>query len=229
MGLKRMIWRSTGAGLVIDTVKNIKEEGAIGSGLKRVVKENICEDNPITSRIYKIVHKGTRQREASGQIEEKTYSEEIAKAISQFLEKDDWEYFWDEENGVFSFGLKINKEIKTIDYLILVNKDSYTVNGYVTVGGNADDPEMMAELAEFICRANSGLLCGNFELDYVDGTVTYKTYTYCEDMTVSQANISHSIFTIVGMFQKYGKGILDVISGKLSALDAIDECEEKEE
>ena len=48
-------------------------------------------------------------------------------------------------------------------------------------------------------------------------------------MTVSQANISYSIFTIVGMFQKYGKGILDVISGKLSALDAIDECEEKEE
>ena len=53
MGLKRMIWRSTPTGAVVDVLKNIREEGGISAGLKRTMKENVCEDNPITSRIYK--------------------------------------------------------------------------------------------------------------------------------------------------------------------------------
>ncbi len=53
MGLKRMLWRSTGIGRTIDTIKNIADEGSLIEGVKRTVKEDYCEDNPITSTIYK--------------------------------------------------------------------------------------------------------------------------------------------------------------------------------
>ena len=35
MGLKRGLWRSTGIGRTIDTVKNIVDEGSISGGVKR--------------------------------------------------------------------------------------------------------------------------------------------------------------------------------------------------
>ena len=40
MGIKRFIWRSTSAGRIIDTVRNIADEGSITSGLKRTYKED---------------------------------------------------------------------------------------------------------------------------------------------------------------------------------------------
>lgn len=46
MGLKRMIWRSTGIGRAIDTIRNVVDERSLVDGVKRTVKEDYCEDNP---------------------------------------------------------------------------------------------------------------------------------------------------------------------------------------
>lgn len=54
MGLKRLIWRSTSIGRTIDTLKNIVDEGSVIDGVKRTVKEDICEDNPIGKVIYEV-------------------------------------------------------------------------------------------------------------------------------------------------------------------------------
>lgn len=56
MGIKRFLWRSLSAGRAIDTIRNIVEEGGIGDGLKRTIKEDFCEDNPFTSKIYQAGH-----------------------------------------------------------------------------------------------------------------------------------------------------------------------------
>lgn len=53
MGLKRYFWRMFGPGMTIDMIKNSLEEGNPVEGIKRTVRETVCEDNPITSRIYK--------------------------------------------------------------------------------------------------------------------------------------------------------------------------------
>lgn len=223
MGLKRMIWRSTPTGAVVDVLKNIREEGGISAGLKRTMKENVCEDNPITSRIYKKMN-GKKKRTFIS--EEKSYSETIEKVIKKFLDGDDWKYSFDEEKGVFSFGLCMDGEIKKIDYLILVCEDSYIVYGNCSVGVNMNDKVTVANLAEFICRVNCGLPYGNFEFNYTDGTVTYKSDIYCKDIEVSDAVVEHSIYVISSMFENYGKGLLNVISGKLSPQDAIPEWKE---
>jgi len=52
MGLKRALWRSTGTGRIIDTVKNIIDEGNVVDGIKRTVKEDITEDNLVGKAIY---------------------------------------------------------------------------------------------------------------------------------------------------------------------------------
>ena len=54
MGLGRFLWRATGIGHRIDTVKNIVEEGSIVKGVKKTIKEDFCEDNPVTAHVYNV-------------------------------------------------------------------------------------------------------------------------------------------------------------------------------
>lgn len=46
------------------------------------------------------------------------YSNEIANVVKQFLTDDDWHYSFDEERGIFDFGLRVRSKIQKIKYLI---------------------------------------------------------------------------------------------------------------
>lgn len=52
MGLKRGLWRSTGIGRTIDTVKNIVDEGSISGGVKRMIKSQRIISKIIAESIY---------------------------------------------------------------------------------------------------------------------------------------------------------------------------------
>lgn len=74
MGLKRGLWRSTSIGRTIDTVKNIVDEGSISGGVKRMIKEDLTEDNPLGKMIYdsgRYDGKKERYEEASAEYEHK--------------------------------------------------------------------------------------------------------------------------------------------------------------
>ena len=85
MGLKRMLWRNTGLGMAIDTIKNIVEEDGVMEGVKRTAKDYVCEDNPITSSVYrsgKYDGKLEGYEEASGE-----YKEKLLKQADEFLKQ----------------------------------------------------------------------------------------------------------------------------------------------
>lgn len=85
MGLKRLIWRNTGIGRTIDTVKNIVDEGGIIAGVKRTVKEDICEDNPIGKVIYEV---GEDDGKKSGYVKASAeYEKKLLKQADLFLEQ----------------------------------------------------------------------------------------------------------------------------------------------
>ncbi len=54
MKLGRFLWRSTSIGHSIDTIKNIVEEGSLVGGIKKTIKEDFCEYDPITSHVYNL-------------------------------------------------------------------------------------------------------------------------------------------------------------------------------
>lgn len=70
----------------------------------------------------------------------------------------------------------------------------------------------MAIMAEFICRANYGLKNGNFELDMRDGEIRYKSFVDCEGLTPTTEMVRNSIHCPAAMFDRYGDGIVDIIS-----------------
>lgn len=145
------------------------------------------------------------------------YSAAIALAINQFLTQDDWHFSFDEEDGIFSFNLTMQNKLKKVVYKVRVRDDSYTVY----TGMPLDATDCKAEMAEFLTRANYGLINGNFEMDYRDGEIRYKIHIPCEDMLPSQAVIKRSIYTPAAMFDRYGNGIVAVLFGMQSPEEAV--------
>lgn len=159
-------------------------------------------------------------------MKEKTYSETIANAIKSYLKEDDWHFSFDEEKGLFKFDLTLSRgKIKNINYLIDVEDDEYIVYAAAPIGADEEDKKMMANMAEFICRANYGLPRGNFELDMRDGEVRFKCFVDCDGITPTSEMVQHSIHCPAAMFKRYGSGIVDIIFRNATAKDAIEQCE----
>lgn len=158
-------------------------------------------------------------------MKERIYSKDIATEINTFLKKDDWHFSFDEQRGVFKFGLSLKSKLKTVNYLIHVKEDEYIVYAISPIGADEDDKKMMSSMTEFVCRANYGLKNGNFELDMRDGEVRFKCFVDCEDIIPSTGVIRNSIHCPAAMFKQYGDGIIDVIFGNASAEEAIAKCE----
>lgn len=155
----------------------------------------------------------------------RTYSNNIANAINNFLTEDDWHFSFDDQRGLFKFGLNLKGRIKKVSYIVDVKDDEYVVYAISPLGADEDDEKMMATMAEFICRANYGLKNGNFELDMRDGEIRYKCFVDSEGITPTTEMVRNSIHCPAAMFDRYGAGIVDIIFGNSTAKDAIAKCE----
>lgn len=78
-----------------------------------------------------------------------------------------------------------------------------------------------APMAEFITRANYGLVVGNFEMDYEDGEVRYKTSLDVEDTEVTMQLLRHIVFANVTTMDRYLPGILAVVAGAKTPEEAV--------
>ena len=81
-------------------------------------------------------------------------------------------------------------------------------------------------VAEFLTRANYGMLIGNFELDWMDGEIRFKTTISVEGDRPSSTLMKELVYTNVLMMDMYLPGILRVLYGDVSPAEAIAEIEE---
>lgn len=153
------------------------------------------------------------------------YNPEIADAIRNFLDEADWHYSFDEENGIFRFGIRLPGKMKHVQYAVVIYERDYNVYAISPLAADLDDPEQMRQMAEFICRANYGLRDGNFEMDFNDGELRYKCYMNCNGAFPTKNMVSASVYRPFTMFKSYNKGILQILFAGMSAADAIELCE----
>lgn len=157
------------------------------------------------------------------------YSNELANLVKKFLVDDDWHFSFDENTGVFEFGLRIKSKIQKINYIVDVHEDEIVVYGMCPIGVDHNGSNMLAQMAEFLCRANYGLKNGCFELDFRDGEIRYKSFIDCEDVMPSNEVIKNSIHCTAAMFKRYAPGIVDIIFSGSSAEEVIAKCEKSPE
>ena len=80
-------------------------------------------------------------------------------------------------------------------------------------------------MAEFLTRANYGLIIGNFELDFNDGEVRFKTSIDVEGYELTSALIKQMVYANVLTFDKYLPGVMKVMYSEVNPLDAVNEIE----
>jgi hypothetical protein len=87
------------------------------------------------------------------------------------------------------------------------------------------EPRRLA-IAEFITRANYGMIIGNFEMDFSDGELRYKTSVDLAGGTaLTQPMIKPLVYTNVLMMDKYLPGVMEILYGEVSPEQAIRKIE----
>ena len=154
------------------------------------------------------------------------YSTKIADAIQEFLHDDDWNYTFHEDKGIFHFSLSTHSRLNAVDYFIAVREDHYRVLCISPLSVDADSPQELARMAEFLTRANYGMTRGCFEMDYRDGEIRFRMTVDCDgDAVPTQEIVKNSISIPASMFNRYGSGMIQTMFFDLNPADIVRACE----
>jgi hypothetical protein len=82
-----------------------------------------------------------------------------------------------------------------------------------------------AAVAEYLTRANHNMTLGNFELDYSDGEVRYKTSTRVGSDALTDNMLEPLLFANLATMDRYLPGLMAVAFGNRSPAEAIAEAE----
>ncbi len=144
----------------------------------------------------------------------------IFSAMKQYFVDDDWKILREEDELLF-FLFRGSTEV-----WVCVARAREEQNQFIfySILQKKVPPERRQAMAEFLTRANYGLILGNFEMDFRDGELRYKTSTDVEDGELSQAMIRNLVLTNILMMDRYLPGIKAVLQGAAPEA-AIAQCE----
>lgn len=80
-------------------------------------------------------------------------------------------------------------------------------------------------MAEFVTRANYGVILGNFELDFNDGELRYKTAIDIEGGELLPQFIRNLVGTNITMMDRHLMALQSVATGERTPLEALDDME----
>lgn len=145
--------------------------------------------------------------------------------IKQFFDSNEWKYDFIEDKNAFTANINMNNIVGVLRIYIFVKDTEYRV--YAVLNSIVEE-KAYSKVAEYLHRANYGLFNGNFEFDYRDGEVRYKTYVNFEKTTLSASIIEDSIFMPIFMFEKYGENLFRAMLGDANPEQLINDIEKKD-
>ena len=156
-----------------------------------------------------------------------------AEAIRDLFEEHLWPYEYDEEKHRFSshFDLEV-AGLDRVELHIHARPSSIeptkcrSIVSYGRIHLKAA-PDHIAQVGEYLTRANFGLAIGNFELDYPTGTIRYKVAVNCRRGLPGFSAMEDLVSIPVAMFNRYGKGLLAVNAGTETAEAAARQADAK--
>lgn len=159
--------------------------------------------------------------------------EEAIATIRQVLDSNEISYNENENSGIYKFYMTFALRKSKLSSLPIVlnvmadfeNPDEcLSITSHGLIGIKADE-SCMAEMGEFLHRANYRMRFGCFEIDYDDCEIRFKFSVNCKDDFPSHESIKNLCYIPVVMADCYGNGILAVSLGIASAKDAIEKIE----
>jgi len=132
--------------------------------------------------------------------------------MKSHLDSYDFKYDFDENDGIFTFTLKLPGKIKHVIFCVMVEKNSYNVVGFLD-SPHFDD-KLVPVVSEFLHRVNCLCHESRFELDTDGKTVCCTQCINCKGVTPNDELINYTISDILHCVKEYGNGLVDVIKGR---------------
>lgn len=144
-------------------------------------------------------------------------------AVGAFMHEDGWHPQTVEDSHVYRAFFAGNNGEVTCFAQIRVDLEQFLF--YVAMPMRVPADKRVA-VAEFITRANYGLRIGNFEMDFDDGEVRYKSSVDFEGAVLTPTLIRNVMYPAVQTMDRYLPGVLAVIYGGKTPEEAVTEIEE---
>jgi hypothetical protein len=145
----------------------------------------------------------------------------IYDALTAFFDEDDWRYEVMPDRNCLRLGFA-GKNANFMCYA-QAHESIETLVFYSVYPLRVPENKRLAA-AEYLTRANYGLFVGNFELDFRDGEVRFKTSIDAEDADVAPL-IKQIVYTNVVMADKYFHGLMQVIYSDVEPKLAVEQAE----
>lgn len=156
--------------------------------------------------------------------------EVVKKFLDGGFDGDKWNYEVHQEIAFIGGIGGLEGKITDLRFYIIVGDE--TVTCYHTAPIKAP-LEQRAAISEFITRANYGLTNGNFEMDFSDGELRYKTTISQHDLLRNDAAAFRSMRVLMmlgpSMWQRYGDNLAALLFGytdNKSVEELVCQCEE---
>ena len=151
-----------------------------------------------------------------------TNGQQAFEILGKFLAEDGWFPQQLEDRTIYTMGFEGSNGRVTCYAQVRVDLEQFIF--YVMAPAKV--PENKRSLvAEFIARANYGLRIGNFEMDYSDGEVRYKSSLDFEGIVLQPELIKNAIYPAVQTTDRYLPGLMGIIYGDKLPEEAIAEIE----
>jgi hypothetical protein len=146
------------------------------------------------------------------------------QAVAAFFTEDGWSFEQMSERPILRLPFQGKGGRWNCYAQIRVTRDVEQVLFYSVLPLNVPADKLPA-IAEFITRANHGMALGNFELDFNDGEVRYKTSVDVTETEITSSLLRPIIYTNVLMMDKYMSGLMAVVYADMSPAEAVKQIE----
>jgi len=149
-------------------------------------------------------------------------TEPIAVALGEFFSDDDWPAVFDATAGHFAMRFQGTQAQWTCLAYPLEDDRQFV---FYSVAPVRADSAHRAAAAEYLTRANFGLVLGNFEMDYADGEIRYKTSIDVEGAELLPELIRHVVYANVQAMDMYLSGLILVLADGATPEQAVARAE----
>jgi hypothetical protein len=143
----------------------------------------------------------------------------VFSTVVQFLSEEDWNYNVLDGEDMLTMGFQ--GQSGSWRCLASVDEERDWLTFYSALPASVP-PEKRQDIAEFIARVNFGLVLGNFELDFDDGEVRFKTSIDVEGGDLTTKMVENLIYSNVLAMDRYFPGLMAVLYGNKSAQEALE-------
>lgn len=150
---------------------------------------------------------------------------QLFEAVVNFFEEDDWNFLEIEDGKL----LRLDVSLENGEYTCYADvNEEVSIFIFYSVCPVKIPPKQRFLIAEFITRANYGIRIGNFEMDFADGQIRYKTSIHVKEERLTPTLVKWLVYDNVNIMDEYFPGIMKVIYGGISPEDALTEIEKSE-